>query len=134
MVTLIDSTVSVTIRHSDSAPNASEAATARVNRCEATGAERLTKPAAPGDRIMAEFLQGAGESPATTQNLKGTAGNIGAGMPRKWQNGGKAGGYARYSSRYARYSRRLTPRRRCRRDPRLRHRASSPLRQKPGAA
>jgi hypothetical protein len=57
MVTLIDKTVRVAIRHSDSAPNASEAATARVNRCEATGAERLTKPAAPGDRIMAEFLQ-----------------------------------------------------------------------------
>ncbi len=41
MVTLIDSTVRVTIRHSDSAPIASEAATAWVNRCEATGAERL---------------------------------------------------------------------------------------------
>src|ERR1700738_1415028 len=99
MVTLIDSTVRVTIRHSDSAPNASEAATARVNRCEATGAERLSKPAAPGDRIMAEFLQRASESPgATTRNLKGTAGNIGAGMPEKWQNGGNAGGYARYST------------------------------------
>jgi hypothetical protein len=59
---------------------------------------------------MAEFLQGAGESPATTQNLKGTAGNIGAGMPRKWQNGGKAGDYARYSSGYARYSWRLSAR------------------------
>src|SRR6201990_2319893 len=104
MVTLIDSTVRVTIRHSDNAPIASEAATARVNRCEATGAERLTKPAAPGDRIMAEFLQRAGESPATTQNLKRTAGNIGAAEPRKWQNGGKAGGYARYWSHHARYS------------------------------
>ena len=46
MVTLIDSTVSVTIRHSDNAPIASETATAWVNREEATGAGRLSKPAA----------------------------------------------------------------------------------------
>jgi hypothetical protein len=63
--TLIDSTVRVTIRHSDSEPIASEAATASVSRDEATGAGGQSKPAAPGDRIMAEILQGAGESPAT---------------------------------------------------------------------
>ena len=40
MVTLIDNTVRVTIRHSDNAPIASEAATASVSRDEATGAER----------------------------------------------------------------------------------------------
>jgi hypothetical protein len=40
METLIDSTVRVTIRHSDSDPIASEAATASVSRDEATGAER----------------------------------------------------------------------------------------------
>ena len=54
MVTLIDSTVRLTIRHSEAAPNASEAATAWVNRVEATGAELPSKPTAPSDRIMAE--------------------------------------------------------------------------------
>ena len=52
MLTLIESTVRETIRHSDNAPIASEAATAPVSRDEATGAERPLKPAAPGDRIM----------------------------------------------------------------------------------
>jgi hypothetical protein len=42
----------VTIRHSDNAPIASEAATAWVNRDEATGAGLSTKPGAPDDRIM----------------------------------------------------------------------------------
>jgi hypothetical protein len=65
MLTLIDSTVRATIRHSDSEPIASEAATASISRDEATGAEWLLKPAAPGDRIMVGILQGAGESPAT---------------------------------------------------------------------
>jgi hypothetical protein len=65
MVTLIESTVSVTIRHSDSAPIARVAATVWVSRDEATGAERPSKPAPPGDRIMAEILHCAGESPAT---------------------------------------------------------------------
>ena len=66
MVTLIDSTVRVTIRHSDSAQIASEAATALVNRDEATGAERPSKPTPPDDRIMAEILQYADESPASS--------------------------------------------------------------------
>jgi hypothetical protein len=52
MVTLIESTVSVTTRHSDNAPIASEVAMALVNREEATGDGRLPKPAMPGDRIM----------------------------------------------------------------------------------
>ena len=65
MLTLIESTVRATIRHSDSEPIASEAATASISRDEATGAERPLKPTAPGDRIMAGILQGAGESPAT---------------------------------------------------------------------
>jgi hypothetical protein len=59
MVTLIDSTVSATITHSDSAPIASEAAMALVSRDEATGAGR-PKPALPDDRIMAEILQTRG--------------------------------------------------------------------------
>ena len=65
MLTSIDSTVRATIRHSDSEPIASEAATASISRDEAAGAKWLLKPAAPGDRIMVEILQGAGESPAT---------------------------------------------------------------------
>ena len=40
METLIDSTVRVTITHSDNEPIASEAATAFLSRDEATGAER----------------------------------------------------------------------------------------------
>jgi len=53
MLTLIDITVSATIRHSESEPIASEAATALVNRDEATGAAWPSKPAARDDRIMA---------------------------------------------------------------------------------
>jgi hypothetical protein len=40
MLSLIETRVSVTIRHRDSAPIASEAATASVSREQATGAER----------------------------------------------------------------------------------------------
>jgi hypothetical protein len=65
MATLIESSVRVTIRHSDNEPIASEAATAPASLDEETGAEGRSKPKAPGDRIMAEILQGAGESPAT---------------------------------------------------------------------
>jgi hypothetical protein len=52
-LTLIDSMVSATIRHSESEPIASEAATALVNRDEATGGAWPSKPAARGDRVMA---------------------------------------------------------------------------------
>jgi hypothetical protein len=55
MPTLIESTVTATIRHSDSEPTASVAATAPVNRDEA-GALRLLKPATPGDPIMVQIL------------------------------------------------------------------------------
>jgi hypothetical protein len=65
MLTLIDITVRVTIRHSESEPIASEAATALVNRDEATDAAWPSKPAARGDRIMAgKSLKIADESPA----------------------------------------------------------------------
>ena len=53
METLIETTVRVTIRHSDSEPSASDAATAFHSREEATGAGRPLKPRAPDDRIMA---------------------------------------------------------------------------------
>jgi hypothetical protein len=51
-VALIDSTVRVTMRQSDSVPIASEVAMAPSNREEATGARLLSKPTAPGDRII----------------------------------------------------------------------------------
>src|SRR5882672_8366571 len=66
MDTLIESTVSVTTRHSDSVPIARQAAIALFSRGEATGAGRLPKPAAPGDRIMVQILQDADESSATS--------------------------------------------------------------------
>ncbi len=53
MPTWIENTVSVTIRQSDSEAIASEAATASINRVEATGAARPLKPVAPVDRVMA---------------------------------------------------------------------------------
>jgi hypothetical protein len=49
---LIDSTVSVTARQSDTVPIASEVTIALVNRADATGAGRLSKPAVRGDRII----------------------------------------------------------------------------------
>jgi hypothetical protein len=70
METLIESTVMVTITHSDIEPIASVAATASASRDEATGADGLSKPAARGDRVMAEILQDAGESPAAPRILQ----------------------------------------------------------------
>ena len=52
MVALIDNTVSVTTRHSDSVPIASDVAMALASREEATGAGWFAKPTVPGDRIM----------------------------------------------------------------------------------
>jgi hypothetical protein len=43
---------------------------ALVNREEATGAGRLTKPTVPGDRIMVQILQDAGESPANIREFR----------------------------------------------------------------
>jgi len=62
MVTLIDNTVSVTTRHSESVPIASEVAMALASREEATGAGWFAKPTVPGNRIMLWILQDAAES------------------------------------------------------------------------
>jgi hypothetical protein len=70
MLTLIENTVRATIRHSDSEPIASEAATASISRDEATGAERPLKPAAPGDRVMAGNPSRRGESPRSAPRLR----------------------------------------------------------------
>jgi hypothetical protein len=105
METLIESTVRETIRHSDNAPIASEAATALVSRDEATGAERPLKPAAPGDRIMVRNPSLRGRiSPQQRENFAGIADNIAAAGPRKWRKHGGLSRYARYSRSYARYS------------------------------
>jgi hypothetical protein len=51
-VALIDSTVSVTTRQSDSVPIASDVAMAPNNREEVTGVRLLSKPTAPDNRII----------------------------------------------------------------------------------
>ena len=56
METLVESTVRVTIRHSETEPIASEAATAPASLDEETGTCGRSKPAARCDRIMAEIL------------------------------------------------------------------------------
>jgi hypothetical protein len=78
MLTLIESTVRATITHSDSEPKASVAATASFSLDEATGAGRPLKPEAPGDRIMAEILQGGANHPRYFCDSSAIAGNIAA--------------------------------------------------------
>src|SRR3954451_25392758 len=86
MLTLIDSTVSATIRHSDNEPIASEAATALVNRDEATGAAWPSKPARD-DRIMpGKILKSRTNHPRNF--FTAIAGNIAAAHTGKWQNNG----------------------------------------------
>jgi hypothetical protein len=87
-LTLIESTVRATIRHSDSEPIASEAATASIRRDDATGAERLLKPAAPGDRVMAGNPSRRGRITRNAPRFAGIAGNFAAAAARKWQNDG----------------------------------------------
>ena len=65
MVALIDSTVSVTTRQSDSVPIASEVAMAPSNLEEATGARLLSKPTAPDDRII-------GRDPCNAERITAT--------------------------------------------------------------
>ena len=75
-VALIDSTVKVTMTQSDSVPIASEVAMAPSNREEATGAWLLSKPVAPGARIMAQILSNAGRITRDVQeNLAMITGN-----------------------------------------------------------
>jgi hypothetical protein len=94
---LIESTVRVTIRHSDNAPVASEAATASVGRDDAAGAERPLKPAAPGERFMAEGSSERGRITRNSQYIAGIAGNFAAERHRKWRKDGGLAGYAHYT-------------------------------------
>jgi hypothetical protein len=56
IATLIDSTVSVTARHSDNAPIVIAVTVVLVNRDGAAGTVRLPEPAAPGDHVMTQIL------------------------------------------------------------------------------
>ena len=79
MVTLIESTVRVTIRHSDSAPIASEAATALVNREEATGAGRLDKARSVRTTVSwSKSFKVRANHPRRQASLARPAGNIAA--------------------------------------------------------
>src|SRR6185295_20206316 len=69
VISLIASTFRVEIRQSEAAPNASEAATALINRDDATGA--AAKPIAPCDRIIGPNPSIAGESPANGRHSCG---------------------------------------------------------------
>ncbi len=97
VASLLDSTVMVTIRQSDSEAIASEAATASISRGDATAIAGLVKPAAPEDRVMVQIPETqTGQSPATTDGRITRAlsfvtifvGKIGAGLTRKRQNQG----------------------------------------------
>lgn len=72
---LIDSAVSVTIRHNDNAATASEAATALVKRAEATRIDRSPKPIPEtGDRVIGR--KSLKERRITTRlKISGFAGN-----------------------------------------------------------
>src|SRR5580698_8663884 len=97
MLTLIEKTVSVTIRQSDSEPIASAAATVSISRVEATRVARLSKPAARGDRVMVGFLLSAAESAATPADSQAWLAILRRPTTRPWQNHGERGRYARYS-------------------------------------
>jgi hypothetical protein len=65
---LFDSTVSVTIRQSDTEAIASAAATASLSLGDATATAGLLKPAVPEDRVMVQILKNleADQTPALT--------------------------------------------------------------------
>jgi hypothetical protein len=83
MLAFIDNAATTTARQSENAPKASDAATASINRGEATLALRPLKPCAPGERIMRKIPGGCGR---ITRRVEGTvafpAGNIAA-VPRR---------------------------------------------------
>jgi hypothetical protein len=60
ILAFIDNAATTTARQSENAPKASDAATASINRGEATLALRPLKPCAPGERIMAKIPGGCG--------------------------------------------------------------------------
>src|SRR5882757_5621644 len=106
MVTLIESTVSVTTRQSDSEPIASETAINFVSREDATGAGLLWNPAVPGDRAMVKsFRMRANHPRYQGKGLQLSSAILRRQPPEKWQNRGKCCGFARCFPGFARYSR-----------------------------
>jgi len=83
MPAFIDNAAIATARHKENAPKASDAATASINRGEATLALGRLKPCALEERIMAANPGGCGR---ITRGVAGTvafpAGNIAA-VPRR---------------------------------------------------
>ena len=73
----IDSAVNVTTRHNESAPSASEAATASISPEEATGALRPPKPAAACELVMGR-IPGRQNHPRIAKTLAIIAGKIAA--------------------------------------------------------
>ena len=102
---LFDSTVRVTIRHSDSEAIASDAATASLNRGDATAAAGLVKPAATADRVMVQILE-IQYGPIARSHRRANhphmrfvtifVGEIAAGTHSKMAKSGQLGFYARY--------------------------------------
>lgn len=86
--TLIDSTVTVTSRHTDSDATASEAASAFDNRADATRADRNPKPIPEtGDRSMVVNPQTTANHPVA--KISGIAVNIAAQPHQTWQKRGR---------------------------------------------
>src|SRR3974377_575356 len=70
-----------TATQSESAPNASEAATASISLSEATGALRPPKPVAPSGRVMVGSPSSACANHPRRRTIAIWAGNIAAGHP-----------------------------------------------------
>jgi hypothetical protein len=87
MLILIESTVTATIRHSDSEPIASVPATASVNPGEATGALGPPNPVVPGDRVMVKSFEVApANHPRQRENLAPRRQQCGEHRVRKWRD------------------------------------------------
>lgn len=78
MAALMETTVIVTTRQSDSVPNASEVAMAPRSLGDATGARLPSKPIVPDNRIMVHFPVEAGRITRRHENFAIITGNIAA--------------------------------------------------------
>jgi len=97
MLTLIENTVRVTIRNSDSEPTPARSRRHRISReTRATGAEGIKAPERD-DRIMAELLRVRERITATPVTRRNRRPNIAAKHSKKWKKNGQGGGdYSRY--------------------------------------
>ena len=125
MVTLIESTVRVTIRNSDSAPIASEAATALVSSGRSNGCGAAVKACCAGRPYHGRNPLARGRITRDAPKFAGVAGKIGATPASKMAKWRRTAAVMSAISQ-------LKPRRRCRPDRRLQRRAASPWRRNPG--